>query len=417
MTGFQHDIAGGQGNLIISALQSPNFVSGVSGWQIAKNGNAQFNNLVIRGNFLGTDYELTPNGLFFYSGALPSPLNNNPYFSNGNNPSALGWYPYEGTFTVTGSPPGLAPYTYAGVYTNTGPSNGAMEESGYPFTITPSGQYIVSAWVYSSVANVVIGCDWQENNTYVSTSTVTVTVTPDTWTLITGTVTAPTSGANNGYVRIGDATNDGMVIYAQAATVYAAGSATLVLAITQNGGLDQFGNPYPAGVTAWNGASYVNMFGGQISFSNGGFISENTNMVFGGVPLEILTPIASVLNAVEPGTTATDETWHTMGTFNTNFSHGTPAPAYKFNVDNTVSLAGQVGVTTGTTSGTVITLPSGWIPQSTKKFAIPINAGTPATTANVQVTITSAGALILSAGPTGAAYTFALDAIRYPLDY
>jgi hypothetical protein len=112
------------------------------------------------------------------------------------------------------------------------------------------------------------------------------------------------------------------------------------------------------------------------------------------------------------------ETWHAMGAFNANFSHGVPAPAYKLNADATVSLAGAVSVVSGTTSGTVITLPtSTYFPISTKKWAVPISAGTPAAAANVQVTINTSGQIILSAGPTGAAYSFNLDCIRYPLDY
>jgi len=49
MMAFSHDIAGGQGNLIATSVQSPNFTTGVSGWQIAKDGSAQFNNVTIRG--------------------------------------------------------------------------------------------------------------------------------------------------------------------------------------------------------------------------------------------------------------------------------------------------------------------------------------------------------------------------------
>lgn len=132
-----------------------------------------------------------------------------------------------------------------------------------------------------------------------------------------------------------------------------------------------------------------------------------------------ITVVAGNLQAFTPGSSPTTvETWHAMGAFNTNFSHGSPAPAYKLNADNTVSLAGIVNVTSGTTSGTVITLPSStYFPLSTKKWAIPISAGTPAGAANAQITVNTSGAIILSAGPTGAAYSFALDAIRYPLDY
>lgn len=73
MTGFKHDIAGGGGNLVIPALQSPNYQPGVSGWQISKSGNAEFNDTTVRGTiagsvFEGTDFEISTSGLFFYSG-------------------------------------------------------------------------------------------------------------------------------------------------------------------------------------------------------------------------------------------------------------------------------------------------------------------------------------------------------------
>lgn len=64
---FQHDIAGGQGNLIIAALQSPNFQHLVQGWQIARDGSAEFNDLTIRGVFDGNDFEINASGIFFYS--------------------------------------------------------------------------------------------------------------------------------------------------------------------------------------------------------------------------------------------------------------------------------------------------------------------------------------------------------------
>jgi hypothetical protein len=50
VTGFQHDIAGGSGNLIVTSVQSPNFtLSPFVGWQIARNGNAYFANATISG--------------------------------------------------------------------------------------------------------------------------------------------------------------------------------------------------------------------------------------------------------------------------------------------------------------------------------------------------------------------------------
>jgi hypothetical protein len=117
------------------------------------------------------------------------------------------------------------------------------------------------------------------------------------------------------------------------------------------------------------------------------------------------------------GAFITNDTWHAMPAFNAGFSHGTPAPAYKLYPDNTVALAGQVSATSGTTSGTVVTLPSAaYFPALAKTFALPFAGGTPATTSNCRLGVSTAGALNLASGPTGAAFTFNLDGIRYPLD-
>lgn len=47
MSGFQHDIAGGGGDLVAVSVQSPNFVHGVSGWQIARDGSAEFQDVIL----------------------------------------------------------------------------------------------------------------------------------------------------------------------------------------------------------------------------------------------------------------------------------------------------------------------------------------------------------------------------------
>lgn len=46
---FSNEVVGGNGVLVRNTLQSQNFVSGVSGWQVTKNGNAEFNNGTFRG--------------------------------------------------------------------------------------------------------------------------------------------------------------------------------------------------------------------------------------------------------------------------------------------------------------------------------------------------------------------------------
>jgi len=68
VSGFQHDIAGGGGDLIITSVQSPDYSPGSAGWQIRKDGSAEFNNLTIRGTFHGTDFIITSTGMFFYTG-------------------------------------------------------------------------------------------------------------------------------------------------------------------------------------------------------------------------------------------------------------------------------------------------------------------------------------------------------------
>jgi len=49
MSGFAGSIVGGIGTLIREYIQSVGFVAGVSGWRISKNGDAEFNNIFVRG--------------------------------------------------------------------------------------------------------------------------------------------------------------------------------------------------------------------------------------------------------------------------------------------------------------------------------------------------------------------------------
>ena len=48
--GFVNPILGGAGALVRPAMRSPNFVSGLSGWEILRSGAAEFNNVVLRGS-------------------------------------------------------------------------------------------------------------------------------------------------------------------------------------------------------------------------------------------------------------------------------------------------------------------------------------------------------------------------------
>jgi hypothetical protein len=58
--GFTNPILGGLGTLIRAAIRSPNYVAGLAGWSINKDGSAEFNNLVSRGDFLSISNFFTP---------------------------------------------------------------------------------------------------------------------------------------------------------------------------------------------------------------------------------------------------------------------------------------------------------------------------------------------------------------------
>lgn len=65
--GFANTIVGGAAALIRAAIKSPNFVTGTAGWQVSKDGTAEFNNLTVRGTFTAPGFTLDSSGLFLYS--------------------------------------------------------------------------------------------------------------------------------------------------------------------------------------------------------------------------------------------------------------------------------------------------------------------------------------------------------------
>ena len=66
--GMFRGLTQGLGALALSAIFSPNFIHNISGWSINQDGSAEFNNLTIRGTFLGNFFILNSSGLFLYSG-------------------------------------------------------------------------------------------------------------------------------------------------------------------------------------------------------------------------------------------------------------------------------------------------------------------------------------------------------------
>lgn len=52
---FSNPIIGGNGNLVREQIKSPDYVAGVSGWIIRKDGTAEFNDIIVRGELYVTD--------------------------------------------------------------------------------------------------------------------------------------------------------------------------------------------------------------------------------------------------------------------------------------------------------------------------------------------------------------------------
>jgi hypothetical protein len=110
--GFSNPVSNAIGTLVRKALQSFGFVAGVFGWQIQRNGNAEFNNVTIRGQVIegvtgGLRVEVGPGAVIkFYNAAnvLVGQLDATGYVV-GNDLSNLVTAALAGTFVA--GPPGL----------------------------------------------------------------------------------------------------------------------------------------------------------------------------------------------------------------------------------------------------------------------------------------------------------------------
>lgn len=58
--GWQHALAGGQGNLVAISFQSPDFLAGVRGWQLTRAGHLEANDVTVRGDVLVQAANLPP---------------------------------------------------------------------------------------------------------------------------------------------------------------------------------------------------------------------------------------------------------------------------------------------------------------------------------------------------------------------
>src|SRR5258708_677318 len=67
-------LQGGGAPLVRAEVTPPTFVSGLAGWQIGKDGSAESDSLTLRGPFSGSDWIISPAGMFLYNGT-PGPAN------------------------------------------------------------------------------------------------------------------------------------------------------------------------------------------------------------------------------------------------------------------------------------------------------------------------------------------------------
>jgi hypothetical protein len=69
-TPFPNPVVGGGGQLVIPLIRSPDYMPGVSGWEIRSDGSAEFNDLDLRGKFLGASFLINSSGIFVYDASI-----------------------------------------------------------------------------------------------------------------------------------------------------------------------------------------------------------------------------------------------------------------------------------------------------------------------------------------------------------
>jgi len=137
----------GLGSLAIPSIHSPNFLTGVSGWSINKDGSAEFNNLRIRGNFAGPDFYIsngdgtlsTTPAFLFYSSTPPAV--NTLVFSNsaldGSDTFGNHYFAGYSTYTGNGNTDLFTAMTQAGI--NWGTNQNGSAGTGHLKFLSPNG--------------------------------------------------------------------------------------------------------------------------------------------------------------------------------------------------------------------------------------------------------------------------------------
>jgi hypothetical protein len=124
---FGNTILGGAGTLIRKMIRSPNYVTGVSGWTINKDGSAEFNNVVIRGGQVISGTALYYNGPPAFGNLIASESPTGPTTDSFGNAYLAGFTVYDtvnnfaignanGVMTFYTAPNAGGPYTARGTF-------------------------------------------------------------------------------------------------------------------------------------------------------------------------------------------------------------------------------------------------------------------------------------------------------------
>jgi hypothetical protein len=412
---FSHDIAGGQGNLVATQVQSPNFVHGSTGWRLGKDGSLEAHDVIIPAGSGGT--------VVTFAATAPATPNAGDVWYNTTAGleasvwSGSAWVPYQiGTGAIANAAISTAQLaasvtarSIGGVTTTIAASAPASPLAG-DLWINSSNGYQLEQYSGSAFTPVT----WNASNV-IQAGTITATQ------IEANTITASQLAVGIVYAGIVDSTTinaatftgsvfegTDFVINTTAAT-FGANTSTQVQ-IESNGGTGQISFPLndasftdgvmnsqiPGGIYGLlellgpgNTASgHTDIVGITFNSSDGVSSSANAELAYfspSGSDTAYLicsaagvTIYAGTIIAVEPGTgtpssPAAGETWHTI-TLDTSWStvSGFDAPRYRLLPDGNLQLSGAATLSASRTTAANLNssnpLPAAYRPVNTHRF-------------------------------------------------
>lgn len=307
MSGFAHDLAGGNGNLVIAGLQSPNYNPGLgTGWQVRKDGSATFYSVSLP-NTPGTTVTFassapgsprvgdvwydTAAGLLAFqwngfawvpysisAGAIAAGDNQNPnpYFAGGDTSN---WTAFNGAVLAAVTTSGIS-YPYAGQLTAPAGSTNPIV-TGPQFACAEGDPIQVNSWFLTNTSDAVLAVSFFDAlGGFIGTLTTPVTAGPDWQYVAFADLALPGSAsASIAFGILNPSTAGTEVVQVTAATVMTKVNGTLIergtltpvffysggqllMSIAAAAGTDPAtGTPYQAGAWVYGpSGSFIGMF-------------------------------------------------------------------------------------------------------------------------------------------------------------